>query len=72
MTCTYFSEADICRDITVINNIVAGSHWTGYTALGHECGVYTATTFKNNVAHSINGSNGGTGAIIVPDRSSAT
>lgn len=72
ITCTYFSESDVCSGIQVLNNIVAGTHWTGFTAYGHECGTYSSNTFKNNVAHSINGSKGGTGAIIVPDRSSST
>jgi len=72
VTCTYFSEGDVCSGIQVMNNIVAGTHWTGFTGYGHECGTYTSNTFKNNVAHSINGSKGGTGAIIVPDRSSST
>jgi len=72
VTCTYFSTTEVCRNIQVTNNIVAGAHWTGFTAYGHECGDYTANTFKGNVAHSINGSKGGTGAIIIPDRSSST
>lgn len=53
------------------NNIVAGAYWAGYTAWGHECGVYTSNTFKNNIAHSINRARGGVGAIIVPDRTSS-
>jgi hypothetical protein len=72
VTCTYFSESEVCSNIKVMNNIVAGAHWTGFTAYAHECGSYTSNTFKNNVAHSIAGSSGGTGAIIVPDRSSST
>lgn len=72
LTCTYFSATEVCSGITVSNNIVAGAHWTGFTAYAHECGSYTSNTFKGNVAHSINGSSGGTGAIIVPDRSSST
>ena len=54
------------------NNIVAGAYWAGYSAYGHECGVYTSNTFKNNIAHSINRAQGGIGAIIIPDRTSAT
>lgn len=71
VTCTFWSEkGDKCYDITMTNNIVAGAYWAGYTAWGHECGVYTSNTFKNNVAHSVNRARGGVGAIIVPDRTS--
>lgn len=69
-TCTYWGEGDKCDDVTMTNNIVAGAYWAGYSAYGHECGVYTSNTFKNNVAHSINRARGGVGAIIVPDRTS--
>jgi hypothetical protein len=72
-TCTLFNEkGDKCYDITMTNNIVAGAYWAGYSAYGHECGVYTSNTFKNNIAHSINRAQGGIGAIIIPDRTSAT
>lgn len=71
VTCTFWSEkGDKCYDITMTNNIVAGAYWAGYTAWGHECGVYTSNTFKNNIAHSVNRAQGGIGAIIVPDRTS--
>jgi hypothetical protein len=26
------------KNTSVVNNIVAGTEWTGYTALGHACG----------------------------------
>lgn len=56
-----------CRDTHVTNNIVAGAAYAGYTAMGHDCGDYSGDSFKDNVAHSIRGLQGGAGAIIYPD-----
>ena len=50
-----------------MNNIVAGAEYAGFTAMGHDCGDYEGSGFKNNVAHSVNGPFGGIGAIIFPD-----
>jgi hypothetical protein len=55
-----------CKDLTITNNIAAGSVFAGFVAPGHECGTEgTQTNFKGNVAHSIQG----TGAHIYPDSS---
>lgn len=72
LTCTYYGVGDKCTDLTITNNIVAGSVWTGFTAFGHECGVYTSNTFKDNVAHSNGESKGGYGAIFIKDPSSSS
>ena len=65
-------EGNNCRDTHVTNNIVAGAAYAGYTSMGHDCGDYTGDQFKNNVAHSIKGFQGGAGAIIYPDPSRPT
>lgn len=49
------------------NNIAAGAPYAGFAVPGHDCGDYSDNTFKNNVAHSINGGGGGQGAIIFPN-----
>jgi hypothetical protein len=64
--CAYI-QGDSCTSMTVINNVVAGVYFTGYIAVGHNCGVYD-NSFKNNIAHSILG----TGAIIYPNPSQAS
>jgi hypothetical protein len=55
----------------VTNNIVAAATWTGFTAMGHECGDYSKKIFYNNIAHSIGGF-GGHGALIYPDPTDKT
>jgi hypothetical protein len=47
------SEGDICGNLTITNNIVAGTIMAGFSAPGHQCGVYNPPLFKNNTAHSI-------------------
>lgn len=51
----------------VTNNIAAGAPYAGFVVPGHDCGDYTSLTFKNNVAHSINGASAGIGALIFPN-----
>ena len=61
--CGYYYP-DTCSNITITNNIVAGTTFYGYNVYGHNCGESnTDTTFRNNIAHSING----IGASIYPD-----
>lgn len=68
LSCTYYKDSgDKCSDLKITNNIVAGSVWTGFTGIAHECGKYTSNYFKGNVAHSIGESNGGYGAIFIKD-----
>lgn len=57
-----FNYGDKCKNVKVLNNIVAGTDFAGFATYGHNCGNYD-NTFKNNIAHSING----IGAIIFPD-----
>ena len=52
--CSY-TKGEICKNVMVSNNIVGGTFFYGYTAPGHNCGDYSDSTFKNNVAHSIAG-----------------
>lgn len=58
---------DSCSDISITNNIVAGSDFSGYVVYGHSCNDPNSNNFKNNFAHSIKG----TGAIIYPDPNDA-
>ena len=56
---------DRCVNVKIINNIVAGVEastvdTTGYSVMGHECDNYNHLSFKDNIAHSIQGY----GAII--------
>ena len=67
---------NICPNVTVTSNIVAGAQYTGFTARGHNCGDYSTKQFKHNVAHSIatlshEGYAAGYGAIVTPDLSSS-
>jgi hypothetical protein len=62
-----------CPGIEVTGNIVAGVISTGYTAPGHECGKSeTQKTFRDNVAHSIEGQKNGMGLLSYPDPTSST
>jgi len=48
----------------LVNSIAAGCHYAGFVAPGHDCGLSaTQQSFRNNVAHSIDGA----GAHIFPD-----
>jgi parallel beta-helix repeat protein len=53
-------KEDVCTQIYIENNIVAGTFFSGYVAYGHNCGDYSEPYFRNNIAHSIEG----TGAVI--------
>jgi hypothetical protein len=58
-------NTDNCTDIKIINNVVSGVEAggvdsTGYSVPAHECDDYKTIVFRNNIAHSIDGS----GAII--------
>ena len=69
--CSYF-EPEICRDVSVTNNIASGATYAGFTIMGHECGQSdTQKIFRGNVAHSIGGEAGpmGNGALFYPDSS---
>jgi hypothetical protein len=46
-------DNDVCTDIFVINNIVAGVEQAAYIANGHDCGAVNDKSFRNNTAHSI-------------------
>jgi hypothetical protein len=35
--CSY-NEPDSCSEISVVNNIAAGSAYTGFAVMGHNCG----------------------------------
>ena len=56
-------EPDPCFASSVTNSIAAGCVFGGFVAPGHDCGDTSSTKFKDNVAHSIDGS----GAYIYPD-----
>lgn len=55
-----FTDDMPCQTTKVINSIVAGCPYAGFIAPGHSCsdpvGESTTVYFKNNVAHSCNGS----------------
>ena len=53
---------DVCT-YSITNNIVAAASFAGYVVYGHDCYKYKQKIFKNNIAHSIDGS----GAVIFPD-----
>jgi hypothetical protein len=60
--CAY-TTGELCNDVTIINNIVAGSYFFGFVAPGHTCGDESDLTFNNNIAHSVDGP----GAFIYPN-----
>ena len=66
LVCAYV-QGDICRRLSVINNIVSGSHYAGFGAPGVDCTKdlknKDSAWFRNNAAHSVNGH----GAIFFPD-----
>lgn len=49
--CSYLKQ-DLCSDIFIQNNIVAGADYAGFIAPAHDCGDYDQKYFINNVAHS--------------------
>lgn len=62
-----FTDKVKCTKTSVTNSIVAGCPYAGFIAVGYSCndpvGESTTNVFKNNVAHSSNGS----GFCIFPD-----
>jgi hypothetical protein len=50
-----FITSDVCSDITVTNNLIAGTSFYGVAAPGHDCNDAADSTFKNNVIHSVDG-----------------
>jgi len=63
-------ESDRCSDISIVNNIAAGSTYAGFTVPAHDCGDKKQKIFRDNVAHSIAGKPSlGLGAFIFPDPS---
>ena len=57
--------SDKCSDISIINNVVSSLapsivDSAGFSVPGHQCGNYSTTLFRDNIAHSIKGY----GAII--------
>ena len=56
-----------CKTVSVTNSIVAGCPFAGFLAPGYSCadpiGESQSSVFKNNIAHSVNG----TGINLVPD-----
>ena len=50
-----FEEDDLCYDMEIEGNSVAGAHYTGYGAPGSVCGETKNITFKDNIVHSTDG-----------------
>jgi len=65
--CGFEGNKQTCSAVSVTDNIVGGAYYAGFVAPGHDCGLYDET-FKNNVAHSVNG----VGAFIYPNENVAT
>ena len=55
MVCGYNWPTEECLDITVKNNIVAGSTFAGIGAFATKCGDYNDHSHKNNIVHSTAG-----------------
>lgn len=49
--CSYL-KSDMCSDIFIQNNLVAGADYAAFVAPAHDCGDYDQTSFINNVGHS--------------------
>jgi hypothetical protein len=49
--CSY-NDDDMCSDIYIQENIVAGADYSAYIAPAHDCGDYDQKFFINNVGHS--------------------
>lgn len=62
---------DVCKDLSITNNIVGGAVYAGFIVSGHKCGeAATQKKFRGNVAHSIYGDCGtemGHGYVAFPD-----
>lgn len=63
--CAYFNKADAnCYGNTITNSLAVGCRYAGFVVPGHDCDdAENSQKFRNNVAHSIDGS----GANIFPD-----
>lgn len=62
--CAYFGTDRSCYDNSVTNNVATGGLYAGFVVPGHDCDASASQTkFRDNVAHSIDGS----GAYIFPD-----
>jgi len=59
--CAYYEGN--CFDIRLTDNIAGGAFYAGFVAPGHPCDQGPGATFRNNVAHSVDG----VGAWIYPD-----
>lgn len=59
------TAGDICTGLRVVNNYVAGVPYAGYGAPGVDCTDNDGWAFRDNIAHSVNG----TGAIFYPSAS---
>jgi len=62
-----FTVGDMCYNLKIQDNIVAGAEFYGFASPGHNCDNSSDDTFKNNVAHSIRGY----GAAIFPNPTQA-
>lgn len=61
--CAYRGTA--CSDLSIVNNLVAGTAYAGFIVPGHNCADENQKVFRDNTAHSIYGTNNeGHGAII--------
>lgn len=54
VACGYLYH-DVCEDIKVVNNILAGTEFYGFVMPGHDCDDKDSETFRNNIQHSTNG-----------------
>jgi hypothetical protein len=63
--CAYFNRGDTaCFDNKITNSLAVGCRYAGFVVPGHDCDdAGNSQKFKDNVAHSIDGS----GANIFPD-----
>jgi len=58
-----FVNGNICKNLTITNNLVAGAYYTGFAAPAHKCDDFTDKIFMDNQAHSVEGE----GAIVFPN-----
>jgi hypothetical protein len=61
-------DAGVCSGLKIINNIVAGTTFSGYAMVADDCNSTQATSkFWNNIAHSINAPQISQGVYVFPD-----
>jgi len=58
-----------CTEVQITNNIMAGAVYAGFLTMAQDCDDDSALTFKDNVAHSVDGGLNGLGAYIYADPS---